>query len=80
MKHGAAMTTYIVATRRECRGQGRTAAEAVSRLPGVRVKGRSNPDRVVIESAHDADQIRSKVGPSFHVEPEIRHRALQAPP
>jgi hypothetical protein len=74
------MATYVVATRRECRGQGRTAAEAVARLPGVRVKGASNPDRVVIESAQHADQIRSGVGPSFHVESEIRHRILRHPP
>jgi len=73
------MTTYVVATRRECRGQGRTAAEAVARLTGVRVKGASDPDRVVIESAHDADQIRSGVGPSFHVEPEIKHKILRYP-
>jgi hypothetical protein len=73
------MTTYVVATRRECRGRGLTAAEAVARLPGVRVKGASNPDRVVIESVHDADQIRSGVGPSFRVEPEIRHRILHDP-
>jgi hypothetical protein len=71
------MTTYVVATRRECRGHGRTAKEAVARLPGVRIKGASNPDRVVIESAYDADHIRSGVGPSFYVEPEIRHRILR---
>jgi hypothetical protein len=70
------MTTYVVATRRECRGRGRTAAEAVARLSGVRVRGGSNPDRVVIESAHNADEIRLKIGPSFHVEPEIRHKIL----
>jgi hypothetical protein len=74
------MATYVVATRRECRGRGRTAAEAVARLPGVRVKGTSNPDRVVIESAYDADQIQSGVGPSFYVEREIKHRILRDPP
>lgn len=73
------MTTYVVATRRECRGHSRTAAEAVARLPGVRIKGASNPDRVVIELARDVDQIQSGVGPSFHVEPEIKHKTLLRP-
>jgi hypothetical protein len=70
------MAVYVVATRRECRGRTRTAAEVVSSLRGVKIRGSANPDRVVIESAEAVDELRSRLGASYYVEPEVGHRTL----
>jgi hypothetical protein len=70
------MTTYVVAIRRNCRDRGRTAADLVSLVPGVRIKGASDPNRVVIESSDPIEKLRSKIGEFCHVEPAIAHRTL----
>lgn len=70
------MTTYVVAIRRKCRGKGQTAADVVSAVPGVRIKGASDPNRVVIESSDTVEKLRSKIGESCFVEPENVHRTL----
>jgi len=67
------MAIYVVATKRECRGQGRTAIDAISELPETNIIGRSNQDRVVIESHETESQIQSRVGNSYHVERELLH-------
>jgi hypothetical protein len=54
-----------------------TAEERVRQVPGVHVKGASNPSCVVIEASPQAvSQIERRFGDKVIVESEIRHERL----
>jgi len=71
------MATYIVAKRRESRGIGQSAVDAVKHLPDVRIKGASNPDLVVFEAPEDRlVYLRKLLEAHFTIEPEIKRKLL----
>jgi hypothetical protein len=65
------MAEYVVAKRREYRGQGATAFEAVTDLPGVTVTGAGNPDRICVEGPKNLGEIlKERLGLMFLIEPQ----------
>jgi hypothetical protein len=70
---GSAMTTYVIATRREAQTSPSTAAEHVREVPGVRIMTDSNPHCISIEASEAAAaEIQRLFGSVLLIEPEIR--------
>ena len=70
----SAMAIYVVATRRSARGKARTAREVLAEAPGVRIRGDSNPDIVVIEvSPERVETLRREIGSTYRIERDIPH-------
>lgn len=68
------MTTYVIALRRGVRPCDATPEEQVRQVPGVRVKGSTNPRRIVVESSPQAAaEITRRFGERLIVEPVILH-------
>jgi hypothetical protein len=66
------MATYVVATRREAEASPLTAEEHVREIPGVWIRGGSDPNRIRIEASElAAAEIARRFGSVLLIEPEI---------
>jgi hypothetical protein len=73
------VATYVVATKREARSDGISAAERIRGAPGIEVKGAGNDDRLVIEaSPESASELRRRFADKLIIEPEILHHPLRS--
>lgn len=67
---------FVVAVKVDCRGQGIEATSA-GKVPGVKILGASNPDRVLVDaSAKAVAEVRRRLGNSVRIEPVIEHYTL----
>jgi len=67
------MARYLVSTRRGDRGSAQSARDAVGSEPGVTLVNADDPHMVTIDASEEAaDRLRSKLGGTHFVEPEIR--------
>lgn len=74
------MATYVVATRREARGDGISAQERLRDVAGATVTGAGNADRVVVEMTPEvALDLQQRFAGTLLVEPIIRHEPLSPP-
>jgi hypothetical protein len=66
---------YIIAIRRERQGEGsQNLADSLKGIPGVSIRGSSNPARVHVEASVGAiEEIRKRLGAVVHIEPIILH-------
>lgn len=68
------MSRYIVATKREARGDGISAAQRLQGLSDIEIQSEGNSDRVIIESSpQTVEEIQRRFGEKLLVEPEILH-------
>ena len=66
------MPTYVVATRREAQASSSTAEDFVRQVPGVWVKGGTDPNRITIDASElAADEIERRFGSVLLIEPEL---------
>jgi hypothetical protein len=66
------MATYVVATRREAQTGHTTAEDQVREIPGVWIRGGSDPNRIRIEASEfAAAEIERRFGSVLLIEPEI---------
>jgi hypothetical protein len=69
---------YVVAVKRERRGQGVVASHA-GQIPGVTVLGSTNPDRVLVDASTKAiAELRQRMGEFVWIEPLIEHTPMGA--
>jgi len=67
------MATYVVATRREAQASPSTAEDYVRQVPGVWIKGGTDPNHITIEASElAAAEIERRFGSVLLIEPEIR--------
>jgi hypothetical protein len=65
------MVTYVVATRREA--QASPSQDYVREVPGVWIKGGTDPNRITLEASElAAAEIERRFGSVLLIEPEIR--------
>jgi hypothetical protein len=68
------MLSYVVATRQEAQTGSLTAEDYVREVPGVRIRGRTDPNRITIEASEfAAAEIERRFGSVLLIEPEITH-------
>jgi hypothetical protein len=66
------MVTYVVATRREAQASPSTAEDYVREVPGVWIRGGTDPNRITIEASElAAAEIERRFGSVLPIEPEI---------
>jgi hypothetical protein len=66
------MPTYVVATRQEAQTGSLTAEDHVREVPGVRIRGRTDPNRITIEASEAAAaEIGRRLGSVLLIEPEL---------
>jgi hypothetical protein len=66
------MPTYVVAARREAQTGSLTAEDHVRQVPGIWIKGGTDPDRITIEASEvAAAEIEHRFGSVLLIEPEI---------
>jgi hypothetical protein len=66
------MVTYVVATRRESQASPSTAEDYVREVPGVWIRGGSDPNRITIEASElAAAEIERRFGSVLLIEPEL---------
>ena len=66
------MVMYVVATRREAQASLSTAEDYVREVPGVWIKGGTDPNRITIEASElAAAEIERRFGSVLLIEPEI---------
>lgn len=71
------MATYVVATKREARGEGISAEERLRDVAGASVKRAGSADRVLVEmSAEVARDLQLRFGEKLLVEPIIKFDPL----
>lgn len=69
-----ALGKYVVATKREVKGERVSAVERIRGVAGAEVKGAANPDRVVVEMTPDvALELQRRYPDKLVVEPIIMH-------
>jgi hypothetical protein len=67
------MPTYVVAARQEAQTGSLTAEDHVRQVPGVWIKGGTDPNRIMIEASEvAAAKIERLFGSVLLIEPEIR--------
>jgi hypothetical protein len=67
------MPTYVVATRQEAQAGSLTAEDHVREVPGVWIRGGTDPNRITIEASElAAAEIERRFGSVLLIEPEIR--------
>jgi hypothetical protein len=66
------MPTYVVATRQEAQTGSLTAEDHVREVPGVWIKGGTDPNRITIEASEAAaGEIERRFGGVLLIEPEL---------
>jgi hypothetical protein len=66
------MPTYVVATRQEAQTGSLTAEDHVREVPGVWIKGGTDPNRITIDASElAAAEIERRFGSVLLIEPEI---------
>jgi hypothetical protein len=71
------LTTYVVATKREAKGDGISVADRVSDIVGAEVKSAANLDRVLVEMSPAAvHEVQRRFSDKLIVEPIIMHQSL----
>ena len=67
------MATYVVAARQEAPTGSLTAEDQVRQVPGVWIRGGTDPNRITIEASElAAAEIERRFGSVLLIEPEIR--------
>lgn len=73
------MATYVVATKRQARGEGISAEERLRDVAGATVKGAGNADRVLVEMSPEvALDLQQRFSEKLFVEPIIKHQPLSS--
>jgi len=71
------LETYVIAVRREHRGEVQLSPDVVEERFGVHIKGAANPNLIVIEASPQVvELIRKELGNRVYIEPLILHKAL----
>jgi hypothetical protein len=66
------MVTYVVATRREAQASPSTAEDYVREVPGVWIRGGTDPNCIIIEASElSAAEIERRFGSVLLIETEI---------